>query len=474
MTSYLDNLVMMSNELSLTVVIVLLFLFDLFATEKQQRHYHTLVCVLWGLFTIVSFFFGIEGSAFGGMYSTNGMKLFVKNILNIGVLFMFLQAGNWLKSPETEIRRGEFYLITLFTLLGIYFMISARHFMLFYIGIELASVPLATLIAIEKTRTDAVEASAKYILSSVFASAILLFGISYLYGAAGSLYYSDMTAAMSRQAPVLLGMAFFMAGLFFKISVAPFHLWTADVYEGAPVAVLSYLSVVSKGAAAFVLMLVLGEIFRPLAEVWQHLLWWLILLTITLGNLFAIRQKNLKRFFAFSSISQAGYLLLGVLVDSPEGMVATVYYLLAYIFSNFAAFGVLTAIESRTGMISMNQYNGLYKTNPRLSLVMMIALFSLAGIPPTAGFFSKFFTFLAAAREGEYLLVFLALLNTIISLYYYLLIVKAMFLYNGEAEIPAIRTDNWNRISLVIATAAILLLGFFPQVFTMIHRMGVL
>ncbi|MGE4569292.1 MAG: proton-conducting transporter membrane subunit, partial [Bacteroidales bacterium] len=151
-----------------------------------------------------------------------------------------------------------------------------------------------------------------------------------------------------------------------------------------------------------------------------------------------------------------------------------VYYLLAYLFSNFAAFGVLTAIESRTGMITLQQYNGLYKTNPRLSLVMMIALFSLAGIPPTAGFFSKFFTFTAAAREGEYLLVFLALLNTIISLYYYLLIVKAMFLHNGEAEIPPIRTDNWNRASLIIATAAILLLGFFPQVFAMIHRLGLM
>lgn len=474
MTSYLDNLVMMSHELSLTVLIVVLFLFDLFASERAQQHYHTMVCFLWGIFTVSAFFFGTEGSAFGGMYGSDGMKLFVKNILNIGVLFMFMQAGNWLKSPETEIRRGEFYLITLFTLLGIYLMISARHFMLFYIGIELASVPLATLIAIEKTRSEAVEASAKYILSSVFASAILLFGISYLYGAGGSLYYSDMALAITHQAPVLLGMAFFMAGLFFKISVAPFHLWTADVYEGAPVSVLSYLSVVSKGASAFVLMLVLGEIFHSLAEVWQELLWWLILLTITLGNLFAIRQKNLKRLFAFSSISQAGYLLLGVWVNSPEGMVATVYYLLAYLFSNFAAFGVLTAIESRTGMITLQQYNGLYKTNPRLSLVMMIALFSLAGIPPTAGFFSKFFTFTAAAREGEYLLVFLALLNTIISLYYYLLIVKAMFLHNGEAAIPTVRTENWNRASLIIATTAILLLGFFPQVFAMIHRLGLM
>ena len=170
--------------------------------------------------------------------------------------------------------------------------------------------------------------------------------------------------------------------------------------------------------------------------------------------------------------SQAGYLLLGVLAGTPEGMVSTVYYLLAYLFSNFAAFGVLTAIESQTGMIELNQYKGLYRTNPRLSLVMMIALFSLAGIPPTAGFFSKIFSFIAVAREGQFLLVFFALLNTIISLYYYLLIVKAMFLHAGEAQIPAIRTDNWNRASLLAATAAILLLGFFPQVFALINRLG--
>ena len=241
-------------------------------------------------------------------------------------------------------------------------------------------------------------------------------------------------------------------GLGFKLSLVPFHQWTPDVYEGAPTSVTAYLSVISKGAAAFVLMTILYKVFAPLVNEWQTILYWVIVASITLANLFAIRQQNLKRFLAYSSISQAGYIMLGVISGTALGMTGLVYYVLVYMLSNLAAFGVIAVVEHRSGKITIDDYNGLYATNPRLSFVMMLALFSLAGIPPFAGFFSKFFIFAAAAQQGYYVLVFIALLNTIISLYYYLRVVKAMFINKSEQPIAPFASDNYSRVSLVICS----------------------
>lgn len=196
-------------------------------------------------------------------------------------------------------------------------------------------------------------------------------------------------------------LVFVLAGMGFKLSLVPFHLWTADVYQGAPTQVTSYLSVISKGAAAFALMLILYKVFFLDPVIWQGIMWALIVLTITVGNLFAIRQKNLKRFLAFSSISQAGYIMLGIIAGSAQGMAALVYYVLVYIFSNLAAFGVISSVERSSGKVGMDDYNGLYKTNPKLSVVMMLAMFSLAGIPPFAGFFSKFFILLRLSIQDS-------------------------------------------------------------------------
>jgi NADH-quinone oxidoreductase subunit N len=248
----------------------------------------------------------------------------------------------------------------------------------------------------------------------------------------------------------------------------PFHLWTPDVYEGAPTPVTAYLSVVSKGAAAFVLFTLFTRVFGNLIEEWQSILYGLIIISITLANVFAIRQQNIKRFMAFSSISQAGYLMLGVISASTTGMSSLVYYVLVYLFSNLAIFGVIAIIENHTGKVAIKDYNGLYQTNPKLSAIMMFALFSLAGIPPFAGFFSKFFIFAAAAEQGFYVLVFIALLNTIISLYYYLLIVKAMFLRKSDEPIERIASDIPARISLVICLLAIVFAGLLSAVYQQI------
>lgn len=444
---------------------VILLIYDLFGTPKSRKYFHPVACMLFLLHTLINFFPDGSREAFGGMYQTTPIGAVVKTILNTGTLIILMQAYTWLHSASVSIRRGEFYIILFATLLGMYFMISAGNFMLFFIGLETASIPLAILSAFDKYKRQSAEAGAKFILSATFASGLSLYGISLIYGTVGTLYFRDIPAGINGSPLQIMAFVFFIAGLCFKISLVPFHLWTADVYEGAPTAVTSYFSVISKGAAAFVLMTLLVKVFAPLAAEWQYILYLIIIATITLANLFAIRQQNLKRFLAFSSISQAGYIMLGVISGSAAGMTSLVYYILVYMISNLSAFGVISVIEQRTGKLTVKDYNGLYGTNPRLSTVMMFALFSLAGIPPFAGFFSKFFIFAAAAQQGFYGLVFIALLNTIISLYYYLLVIKAMFINKNETAIEPIRSDGYTRITLLACTAGILVLGLISPIY---------
>ena len=462
----------MRPELTLIVTIALLFLFDLFAPERLRRYFHPLACVLLTVQILVNIVPTPDsGQLFGGMYQYEPMQSIVKSMLAIGTLIVFLQSNEWLRREDTAHKRGEFYLLTLSTLLGMYFMISAGNFLMFFLGMELASIPMACLIAFDKYRHNSAEAGAKYILCALFSSGLMLYGISFIYGTAGTLYFDDIRLDGS---PLqIMALVFFFSGLGFKLSLVPFHLWTADTYQGAPTPVTAYLSVVSKGAAAFVLLTVLVKVFAPMVGEWQTVLWTLTVLSITVANLFAIRQRNLKRFLAFSSISQAGYILLAVIGGTPFGMTSLVFYVLVYMAANLAAFGVIASVEQHSGgKVAIEDYNGLYRTNPRLTVAMTLALFSLAGIPPFAGFFSKFFVFAAAFRSGFHLLVFIALLNTVISLYYYLLVVKAMYITPNESPIAAFRSDRYTRISLFFCLAGVLLLGVASAVYDSINALS--
>ncbi len=459
----------MKPELLLLTATILLFFIDLFASQKfLDKWFSTTACIILAAVTAISCIPGSEThTLFSGMFVSTPMTTAVKLVLNIGTLLVLLQANAWINSEACKIRRGEFYELLFFTLFGMYLMISSGHFLIFFIGLETASLPIAALVAFNKQGGQSYESGAKYLFNAVFSSAIFLMGVSFIYAITGSLYFNDIAAAASANTMLfIIALAFIMSGIGFKLSLVPFHLWTADVYQGGPTAVTAYLSVISKGAAAFAFMWVLFKTFSPTPEIWQGILYALIILTITLGNLFALRQKNLKRFLAFSSISQAGYIMLGIMAGSAQGMTALVFYVLVYIFSNLAAFGVISSIEHKTGKVDMDDYNNLYQTNPKLSLTMMLAMFSLAGIPPFAGFFSKFFIFASAVNSGFYILVLIALLNTIISLYYYLLVVKAMFINPNETPVETIKTDCAGRTGLVICVAGILILGIASCVYS--------
>ena len=479
----------MIPEVTLMAALMIVFITDLFTAKKpgearNRNWFNPLVCVLMLAHIFINIWPTEASTAFGGMYMTNGSVGVIKTILAFSVLIVFVQSREWLQREDTNFKEGEFYELVLATLLGMNMMVSANHFLLFFLGLEMASVPMACLVAFDKYRHNSAEAGAKFILTATFSSGVMLYGISFLYAATGTLYFDDVMANISATPLCILGMVFFFSGLGFKISLVPFHFWTADTYQGAPTTVTGYLSVTSKGAAAFALCAILMKVFAPIVEYWQIMLMVVIVLSITIGNLFAIHQKDLKRFMAFSSISQAGYIMLAVVGNSAMSVTALSYYVLIYVVANLAVFSIIAAVEENNGgVVNMNAYNGFFKTNPRLAFLLTLALFSLGGIPPFAGMFSKFFVFMAAANGAQvttaigatiYAVVFIALVNTVISLYYYLLIVKAMFISDNENPLPTFKSSCSTKMALAICTLGVVAFGVCSIVYNWIHAASVM
>ena len=467
-----SEIFLMRNELLLVTAVLVILIADLsFDADKRKQFYYFSIFLVF-IVTVSGLFPAKSGLLFGGMYQTGPLQAMMKNILNFSTLIILLQSWGWFSHVNQQKRIGEFMILLLSTLIGMGYMISSGHFLMFYLGLELATIPLAALAAYDYYNSKSAEAGIKLILLAAFSSGIILFGISLIYAITGTMYFEGAGQLIDESTLSVLGLVLIFTGLSFKISLVPFHLWAADVYEGSPIALTSYLSVVSKGSAVFILLIVLNTVFASLNDIWDPLIYIIIIITITVGNLFAIRQRNIKRFLAFSSIAQAGFIMLGVINNSAFGVATVVYFMLVYMFSNLAAFGVVSAISAETGKESIDDYKGFYGTNPKLSLVMMLAMFSLAGIPPIAGFFGKFFLFIAAAEKGYYILVLIAVLNTIISLYYYLLIIKTMFIEKSDTPIPFFKSNLPMKISLVICVLGMVITGFTSGVFDYMVEMS--
>lgn len=473
----------MVPETTLMLVLVITFVVD-FCTAKKpadtadgnpRRWFNPLVCILMLAHIVFNIAPTEPATAFGGMYATGAAQGVIKTILATGTLIVLIQAREWLNRPDTAFKEGEFYELVISTLLGMNMMVSASHFLLFFLGLEMASVPMACLVAFDKYRHNSAEAGAKFILTATFSSGVMLYGISFIYAACGTLYFDDVAATITATPLTIVGMVFFFSGLGFKMSLVPFHFWTADSYQGAPTTVTGYLSVVSKGAAAFALCAILMKVFAPMVQYWQYMLFIVIVLSITVANLFAIHQKDLKRFMAFSSISQAGYIVLAIVGDTAMSVSALSFYVLVYVVANMGVFTIISAVEEHNGgVVDMDSYNGFYKTNPKLAMLMTLSLFSLGGIPPFAGMFSKFFVFMASVKGMDvttttgalaYAVMFIALINTVISLYYYLLIVKAMFIKPSDHPLPTFQSATSTKLALALCTAGVIGFGVFSSVY---------
>ena len=464
-----DILALLKQELLLSVIIIVLLIIKIGADEWKSSNLLNFINVLLLINFLAGFVLNLEGSLFNGMFNTNRLIVLEKNILNLATLLISLQSFNWLKEHKHVI---EFYALMLSTLLGMFFMISSGNLLMFYLGLELSTIPLAAMANFDLARRQSSEAAFKFIISSAFSSGLLLFGISLMYGATGSLDFEIIRQQLNGSSIQLFAFILLLSGFAFKISVVPFHLWTADVYEGSPVAVTSYLSVVSKAAIFFVFVPVLYTVFKSLADSWYWMLFLLSILTMVVGNLFAIRQNNLKRLLAFSSISQVGFILVGISGNSQAGSASVIYFLIIYSLSNLAAFGVVSFISSLTGKESIDDYKGLYKTNPLLSWVLGIALFSLAGIPPTAGFFGKFFLLMAGASRGNYELIVIAAVNMVVALYYYLRVIKAIFMESNEHPIEKLKISPLPGLAMLLCVAGIIITGFIGWIYDYIFSLS--
>ncbi len=463
-----DFLQLMKQELVITLIIFILLFIKLGKEDTKNETLINIVNILLTLNLISGFFWQRSGSLFGDMFQTTGLFTFEKNLLNLGTLIISLQSYNWLKHHKHV---PEFYILLLSTLLGMFFMISSNNLLMFYLALELSTIPLAALANFDLEKRRSSEAAFKMIISSAFSSGLLLFGISMLYGSTGTLSFAALPAQLNGNPLQIFSFILLIAGFGFKISAVPFHLWTADVYEGSPVSVTSYLSVVSKGAILFVLVSVLYNAFAPMAESWYNMLFIISVLTMIIGNLFALRQQNMKRFLAFSSIAQVGFILIGITGYSDEGSTAVIFFVLIYIFSNLAAFGVINLVSAGAGRENIDDYKGFYKTNKGLSWVLAIALFSLGGIPPTAGFFGKFFLLLAGADRGNYLLITIAALNMVISLYYYLKVIKAIFMDANDNPIEKVHAGWSPRLAMIICVGGIIVTGLASGAYNYIYSL---
>lgn len=365
----------------------------------------------------------------------------------------------------------EFFILMLSALLGMFLLLSSGNLLMFYLSLELASIPVAAMANFDLEKKRSSEGAMKMILSSAFSSGILLFGISLIYGATGTISFGELSQQLNGSPLQILAFVFLFAAFAFKLSIVPFHLWTADVYEGSPVAATSFLSVISKGAIAFIFITALYKVFGPLQDTWYWMLIVLAVITMLIGNLFALRQQNIKRFLAFSSIAQVGFIMVAISGNYVAASPAVVYFILIYIFSNLAAFGVASVITEHSGKENIDDYKGLYRTNPFLSWIMALALFSLAGIPPTAGFFGKLFLLTAGSTRRNFWIILIAGLNMVISLYYYLKVVRAIFMDKNEQPLEKINVSATIKLGMIICAAGIVLTGLIGKLFDYIQSL---
>lgn len=459
----MELLYLLRNEIFISGAIILLLIMKLADADRKKTRFIKFINWLLFINLILSLLPVAQGELFHGFFRTNYLIGMGKSLLNLGVLLISLFSARWLGKHTDLI--AEFYVLLLSSLLGCFLMLSAGHLLLLYLGIETSAIPLAALANFEKTKRRSSEAGIKFILSSAFSSGLLLYGISMLYGAYGDLRFSHLQQAIIPDLLTIVGFSFLMGGLFFKLSAVPFHFWAADVYEGAPMPVTNFLSVISKGAIVFVFVLVLVIVFQQIRPEWETIISIVAILSMTVGNLFTMRQTNLKRLMAFSSITQVGFILVGITGYSVLGVDATIYFMLIYMLSNIVCFGVIGAVSDSTKGESLENYQGFYKTNPFLALVFSVALFSLAGVPPTSGFFGKLLLLTSSMSYGMYLLVGVAGVNMVLSLYNYLRIIKRIFFMEPQPAAGRVACYPLMNVTLVICMVLIIGIGFIPVIY---------
>jgi len=463
----LTSVLALVPELCLLVLAIVIIFYDRALKPAERRRLG--VITGWGVLVVLLVTFGLwlflnEPSnqpvlLWGGMIRHDLITLVFRVMFLVAALITAL-----ISTDTEELQYGEFYALILMSTIGFNLMAASGDLIMLYLALETASIPLYLLAGFAKNKERSSEAGMKYFIYGAFASAVMLYGLSFIYGLTNQTNLIGVAQTITAQpdAPVLLASVLVIVGFGFKISAVPFHFWTPDVYEGAPAAVTGLVSTASKAAGFAVFLRVLtAGVFGTVeaAQEWWAMLVAMAIVTMTLGNLLAIWQTNIKRMLAYSSIAQAGYTLIGLVTLSVDGTGASMFYLLYYVFSNIAAFAVIILLSNLVKSDEISDMKGLSRRSPWLGLAMMFALLSLGGIPPTAGFFGKFFIFKAAVDVGLWWLALIGILNAFIALYYYLNVIKVMYLYRSDEDEVMIPVSRAAKVGLAIGMFGIFYLG---------------
>lgn len=465
----------LSLELAWMGLMLLVFVVDLVTGENRKEVLS--VITLSGIALVLGlawWMFPMRGMAFQGLYVLDDFAYCFKVALILVAAFTMLMAGEYLrKHPKSP---AEFYLLILSAFLGMMFLVSAHDFVLLFLALELVAISFYVMTAYLKTDARSVEAGIKYLILGSLSSALILYGVSFLYGNVGSTNLGYIRGTLSRMegyAPsLLLGVSLVLAGLGFKIGSVPFHLWIPDVYEGAPTPVTAILAVGSKMAGFAVLLRVFAAVMDPIEKNWMLLFAVLSALTLLYGNLGALPQTNIKRFLGYSGIGHAGYLLMGLAAGTPLGGTALAFYLLAYSVTALGAFLVVVFCSVHLGSDSMDAYDGLAERSPLLAASLFVSLLSLAGVPPLAGFFAKFLILSSVMERGLIWLALLGAVNVVISLYYYLVLVKRMYMHPASTQ-ERVPVSVPFQLGLGVSLAGMLAMGIFQEPFVRIAQAAV-
>jgi NADH-quinone oxidoreductase subunit N len=448
---------------------VLVMLVEAFVKNPAKKTSWLSIAVLGATIAASIFLWNSHGTAFNGMIVLDSFSLIATFLFSLAAFITLLLIDG------TPYNTSQFHALLLLTVVGMILLIAGANFIILFIGLEMLSLSIYVLACFAKHDPLSAESGLKYFLLGSFASAFFLYGIAFIFGATGSLHLNKVAEVIGSQTfqaqPVLyLGLLFLLVGFAFKISLAPFHMWTPDVYEGAPTPVTGFMAATVKAAALASLIRVFLVAFPSAAGFWQPLIWVLASLTMLFGNLTAIWQDNLKRLLAYSSIAHAGYMLTGLLANPSLAQQTILYYFATYVFMNLGAFTVVAYLERSSNFINIGQYRGLAYARPYLAVLMTLFLMSLGGMPPTAGFFGKFYLFRAVLENGQVWAVVIAVLNSAVSFYYYLRVVISMFTPEKETIPVAARVGIPIVLILILTAWGTITLGLFPGFFLGLAR----
>jgi NADH-quinone oxidoreductase subunit N len=462
--TWADFLLILPETLMTLLLCLVLFLDFLFPKISKNGLGYIGAAGMAAIMGLLGWFFAadIEGILFKGMFALDTFAIFFKLFVLLTSILVILSSADYIYKVRWF--RGEYYFLVLFTALGMMLMVSANDLLTMFVTLEFSAFGFYILVAYH--REDSLvssEAALKLFILSVFTASIMAFGISLIYGETGTIFFQELADLKpAATTGMILGVLFILIGLGFKIGAVPFHNWIPDIYHGAPTPVTSFLSIAPKGAALAIILRFFFSTFGDYKEDWVWLIVAISVLSMTYGNIVAIAQKDIKRLLAYSGIAQIGNVLIGVAAVTKLGSDSILYYLLAYLFANIGAFAVVIAFSNRTNSDLIEDYSGLNRRSPFLAFAFLIFLLSLAGVPPLAGFLGKIYVFAAAVKAGLIFLLIVGLINIIIGMYYYLVVVKKLYIAEPTDHSPI--TVPWALKTVIyVSLAGVLLLGIYPK-----------